>query len=284
PTKKKRQALLLPTQPLLRFACSPPTAPPGRRPLPAAARPHRPAGPLLRRLGFVEPRPPDLLAWPSSPAVRADGLGLQRRRLARTVVPAAGKNSPSTTGARARLPSSLPWQRPTIPSSSSLRMADKADWSDTNVKHLIDACKGEIEAKNRPLGTFTKTGWKNLIAMIEEKTCLKLTKKQLKNKLNNMKKEYTWFMEFKNAAIGLGWNETKETMDCSKEWWDEHLARCNDPVKGTKCNHVRFRKRGLKHLDDMHLLFDKIHVTGASASCPDDISSSDSSDEDAAGA
>jgi hypothetical protein len=44
------------------------------------------------------------------------------------------------------------------------------------------------------------------VTKYEEKTCLKLTKKQLKNKLDNMKKEYTWFMEFKTT---LGWNEAK---------------------------------------------------------------------------
>jgi hypothetical protein len=38
-----------------------------------------------------------------------------------------------------------------------------------------------------------------------------------------MKTEYNWFMEFKNAATGLGWNEKKQTVDASKEWWDEHL-------------------------------------------------------------
>jgi hypothetical protein len=37
----------------------------------------------------------------------------------------------------------------------------------------------------------------------EEKTSLKQTKKQLKNKLDNMKKEYTWFMELKNFGTGL---------------------------------------------------------------------------------
>jgi len=44
---------------------------------------------------------------------------------------------------------------------------------------------------------------------------------------------------------------------------------------------VRFRKQGPKHLDDLHLLFDKIHVSGASASYPGDISSDESSDDDA---
>jgi hypothetical protein len=39
-----------------------------------------------------------------------------------------------------------------------------------------------------------------------------------------MKKEYTWFMKLKNFATGLGWDEAKQTVDCSKEWWDEHLV------------------------------------------------------------
>jgi hypothetical protein len=43
---------------------------------------------------------------------------------------------------------------------------------------------------------------------------------------------------------------------------------------------VKFRKQGPKHLDDLHILFDKIHVTGASASCHGDISSDESSAED----
>jgi hypothetical protein len=71
---------------------------------------------------------------------------------------------------------------------------------------LISA-KKLIEDDNRPMGVFTRTGWKILVTKYEEKTGLKLTNKQLKNKLDNMKKEYTWFMEFKNATTGLGWNE-----------------------------------------------------------------------------
>ena len=92
-------------------------------------------------------------------------------------------------------------------------MADKADWCDANVRHFIDICKGEIEAGNRPLGFFNRTGWKNVISKHEEKTGQKLTKKQLKNKWDNMKKEYTWFMELKNSATGLGWNEAKRTVE-----------------------------------------------------------------------
>ena len=103
-------------------------------------------------------------------------------------------------------------------------MGDKADWSDFFLKHLIDICKGEIEAGNRPLGLFTSTGWKNLVSKFEERTGGKRTKIQLKNKLDNIKKEHGWFMEFKNYATRLGWGAAKGTVDCPQEWWTEHLA------------------------------------------------------------
>ena len=75
------------------------------------------------------------------------------------------------------------------------------------------------------MGIYTSSGWKkNPISKFKEKSGQKRTKKQLKNKLDNIKKEYTSFMDFKNCATSLGWNEAKQTIDCSNEWWDEHLA------------------------------------------------------------
>jgi hypothetical protein len=53
---------------------------------------------------------------------------------------------------------------------------------------------------------------------------LKLVKSQLKNKLDNMKKDYTVFMKLKNATTGLGWDDANQIIDCSNTWWDEHLA------------------------------------------------------------
>ena len=64
------------------------------------------------------------------------------------------------------------------------------------------------------MGLFTSAGWKNLISTYEEKNTLKVTTKQMKNNLDNMK----WFTEFKNCTIGLGRNEEKLTVECSKEW------------------------------------------------------------------
>jgi hypothetical protein len=32
------------------------------------------------------------------------------------------------------------------------------------------------------------------------------------------------FMELKNTATGLGWNEEKQIVDALNEWCEEHLA------------------------------------------------------------
>jgi hypothetical protein len=103
------------------------------------------------------------------------------------------------------------------------KAVEKAVWDAVNVKHFIDICKEEIDAGNRPIGCFSPTGWKNLIAKFEARSGKKLTKTQLKNKWDNLKKEYTIFMELKIAATGLGWDDAKQTVDCSDTWWNEHL-------------------------------------------------------------
>ena len=55
-------------------------------------------------------------------------------------------------------------------------MSDKADWSDSFVRNLFDACKEEIEAGNRPMGIFSSTGWKNVISKFADKSGDKRTK------------------------------------------------------------------------------------------------------------
>lgn len=96
--------------------------------------------------------------------------------------------------------------------------------NDANLKHFIDICNKEIEAGNRPNRLWTRKGWSNLMDKFFAKSGQKLKKTQLKNKWDIMKKDFTLFMELKNFATGLGWDDAKQTVACSKEWWDEHLA------------------------------------------------------------
>jgi hypothetical protein len=88
---------------------------------------------------------------------------------------------------------------------------------------LYDACKEEIEVGNRPLEIFTTTRWKNLVFKFVEKSGDK-RKKIIEEQDRCFEKGLYIFLEFKNLATGLGWDEAKQNMDCSDEWWDEHLA------------------------------------------------------------
>jgi hypothetical protein len=103
-------------------------------------------------------------------------------------------------------------------------MAEKAVWDKENVKQFCDICMREVNAGHRPLGHLNRVGWKNVAEKFEQKTGRKLEHLQLKNKWDALKRSYTIFLELKNAATGLGWNDEKQTVDCSEEWWNEHLA------------------------------------------------------------
>jgi len=103
-------------------------------------------------------------------------------------------------------------------------MGEKALWDAAHVKLLCDLCKVEVLAGRRPLGHLNKTAWKNVEARFEEESGKKLQHLQLKNKWDNLKISYSIFMELKNCATGLGWNEIRQTVDCDDKWWEEHLA------------------------------------------------------------
>jgi hypothetical protein len=106
-------------------------------------------------------------------------------------------------------------------------MGEKAMWDDANLKQLIEIFKEGIEARNRPHGCWTRK-------MLEEpwakaffftKSGMKLVKTRLKNKLDGMKKDFTLFMELNFFATRLGWDDAKQIVVCSKEWWDETSCR-----------------------------------------------------------
>ena len=102
-------------------------------------------------------------------------------------------------------------------------MTEKDVWDDAHLKKLIDILREEVPNGNRLLGHLSKKGWKNVLEKWEARTGKKYPKDKFKNKWDAIKNEYTWFMELKNEATGLGWDDAKRTVDCSKEWWDEHI-------------------------------------------------------------
>jgi hypothetical protein len=104
---------------------------------------------------------------------------------------------------------------------------EKAIWNEHYTTVFCEICKHEVDANNRPLGCLNRRGYKNLGEKFFAQTGKKLTKKQFKNKWDLLKKEYTQFMELKNAATGLGWDYVRGTIEADEVWWKVHLEVCS---------------------------------------------------------
>ncbi|KAK8956663.1 hypothetical protein KSP39_PZI000517 [Platanthera zijinensis] len=68
-----------------------------------------------------------------------------------------------------------------------------------------------------------KDGWKNLVTKFKERTGLLYDRAQLKNKWDQLKREWKLWRELKKGETGLGWDPIKKTIDASDEWWQERI-------------------------------------------------------------
>lgn len=84
---------------------------------------------------------------------------------------------------------------------------------------FCDLCLREIALGNRPNTHFNKAGWTNLVEKFKEYTGRDYDRLQLKNKWDQLKKEWKLWKDLKKDATGFGWNSKKKTIDGSDEWW-----------------------------------------------------------------
>ncbi|KAI4969936.1 hypothetical protein ZWY2020_000850 [Hordeum vulgare] len=131
-----------------------------------------------------------------------------------------------------------------------------ATWDAYRVRVFCDICMEEVNNNNRDGGCLSKKGYENLERKFYEKVGEKLVRKQFKNKWDQLKKEYTWWMELLNAT-GLGWDPQTKTMDADDDWWKIHLEMRPD--------HAKFRNGPPPNLEQQDVMFRKAHVTGESA-------------------
>ncbi|XP_020686288.1 L10-interacting MYB domain-containing protein-like [Dendrobium catenatum] len=137
-----------------------------------------------------------------------------------------------------------------------------ATW-EKDVKIIFcDLCLREIELGNRPTTHFNKEGWTNLIKNFYDKTGREYDKVQLKNKWDQLKKDWKLWKELKRGSTGLGWDPRKKTIDAPDEWWKEKL----EVVPNAK----KFRYCGIDpELEDkLDLMFLGVVATGDHAWTP----------------
>ncbi|KAI5012680.1 hypothetical protein ZWY2020_024946 [Hordeum vulgare] len=129
------------------------------------------------------------------------------------------------------------------------------NWDAYHTKIFCEICKEETEKHNRPGGYLSPKGYNNLEEKFFELTKKRRTRRQFKNKWDQLKKEYARFMELKNSATGLGWNDKMGTIEADDSWWDIHLKKYP--------GHAKWRYMGPPNLKEMDVMFENAHVTGS---------------------
>ncbi|GAV79752.1 Myb_DNA-bind_3 domain-containing protein [Cephalotus follicularis] len=110
-----------------------------------------------------------------------------------------------------------------VTGTGSLNDIDKANWTPALVNKFCDACVKEIECGGKPHHHFTKSGWKNVLDDFNKRAGVSYNQGQLKNKWDNLKKDYLLWKELIGKDIGLGWDSIKKTIDADDSWWKQRI-------------------------------------------------------------
>lgn len=82
----------------------------------------------------------------------------------------------------------------------------------------------EFNKGNRNGDHFNKIGWENLIKHMKEKTGRTFDRIQLKNKWDDMKKDWKVYDQLMRLETGI--SGTRSLIDASLKWWEEKIKVC----------------------------------------------------------
>ncbi|GAV81080.1 Myb_DNA-bind_3 domain-containing protein [Cephalotus follicularis] len=101
---------------------------------------------------------------------------------------------------------------------------EKAMWEPHIVNIFCDICIKEIDNGGKPKSHFTKEAWKSLVETFGKETGRIYEYNQLKNKWDQLKKDYLLWRALLGTDTGLGWDSEKRTVDASDDWWKRRIV------------------------------------------------------------
>ena len=99
---------------------------------------------------------------------------------------------------------------------------DRAHWSDSMRKCLIDICLEQVKAGGRPGVQFSSKAWKIIIENFTQRTGHSFNQKQLKNQLDHLKKLYNAWLHL-TSQTGIGFNPHTGCVEMAQDRWTEYL-------------------------------------------------------------
>lgn len=133
-------------------------------------------------------------------------------------------------------------------------------WDDKMTEMYIRICVQEVMQGNKPNTHLNKKGWINLQEKFKSLAKRDLDSKQLKNKWDNLKKDWQLWKKLIGKENDLGWNPIKNTIEASDDWWEAKLKEIPTAIK--------FREKGLLLADEMSILFGYILPSDKEALTP----------------
>jgi hypothetical protein len=95
----------------------------------------------------------------------------------------------------------------------------KASWDPVAHRVFLDCCIEEVNKNNRPVQVLNANGYANLVSNFNTRTKRQYDKKQMKNRWETLKKDYTIWKGLLQHASGLGRDPVTHTIDASDDWW-----------------------------------------------------------------
>ncbi|XP_028120259.1 uncharacterized protein LOC114317701 [Camellia sinensis] len=154
--------------------------------------------------------------------------------------------------------------------SSQKSPVHKCTWDSDNTKLYLQLVLGEMKKGNRQLCALSSTGCKNIANKFYEKTGMRHSAKQIKNKYDNLKKDWVAWKKLQDASqgfTGIGYDQATGLFTAPEHWWAKMEAM------NQRC--AKFKTKPLEHLELMEMVYSGASATGKHAWTPTEIRDDD---------
>ncbi|XP_045816045.1 uncharacterized protein LOC123909273 [Trifolium pratense] len=131
---------------------------------------------------------------------------------------------------------------------------EKAKWNiPLDTKILLDLCMDEIRKCGKPGTGFKHKKWEEIREEFNKRANRKYNQKQLRNRMDTLRTDWTTWKQLIAKETGLGWNHATGNIDADPSWWE---AKIRENVK-----YAKFRYQGLEFRDEMEFIFGEAVAT-----------------------
>ncbi|XP_054778067.1 L10-interacting MYB domain-containing protein-like [Prosopis cineraria] len=102
---------------------------------------------------------------------------------------------------------------------------EKALWTTEETELFIKLALQQVRKNERKGSTLSKKGREALMQQFNGLSSRSYDKKQLKNKWDNLRKDWNIWDKLLNKETGLGWDSEKNTVSAPEEWWNQKIKR-----------------------------------------------------------